>query len=276
MSRYTPWWLHNLLDPNSPFIPWVLLLQLLVLLVHLYIVYWVYRDAAWRYNRGAPWGLATALLPLGGWMFYLAYRRSPLVALDREDAELFDDTEHQWTDYDDYKQRKGAGLFRELVEEGRSYSQRVRMSRLRELRGPLTPEERSEVRELRRRRRSDARQQRAERRLQARAAAKQKRVERRERATVSGAHGTTYKLSERRQRAMQRKLAVVEQLRSLPREDAALEELIYEMRYAEALEQARESLAVALELEDAQGVATFQAYVERLERLVDVPADQRP
>jgi hypothetical protein len=269
----TPRWMDNLFDANNPFVPWLLLFDLVLLLLHIYIVYWVYRDALWRYNRGAPWGLFAAVFPIGGWLFYLMYRKSPLVELDRIDAELFDETEHQWTDYDTYKANRGQNLFKELFtnEEGRSYSPWVQLSRAREGRKALTPEERRDVRQLRRQRRAELRQRRTERR----AAARQQRTERRQaarqRQTVTGAHGTSFRLSDRRQRAIQRQLAVMEQLKTLPREDQALEDLIFEMRYAEALAQARAALEVAREMADTQGVTTYEHYIQRLEALL---ADQ--
>jgi hypothetical protein len=74
-------------------------------LVHLVLVYWVYRDALWRYNRGAPWALMCMVLPFAGWGFYLLYRHSPLVEFDRIDAELFDE-DFIWTDYDTYKRTR--------------------------------------------------------------------------------------------------------------------------------------------------------------------------
>ena len=54
-------WLHGVkqglryfFDLDNPFIPWMLIIYMFLLLVHLAIVYWVYRDALYRYNRGAP------------------------------------------------------------------------------------------------------------------------------------------------------------------------------------------------------------------------------
>ena len=73
--------------------PWLLIIDLVALLIHLALVYWVYRDALARYNRGAPWAVLAAIFPLGGWLFYLLYRKSPLVEFDRIDAELFDEAE---------------------------------------------------------------------------------------------------------------------------------------------------------------------------------------
>ena len=44
--------------------------------------------------------------------------------------------------------------------------------------------------------------------------------------------------------------------------------MIYDMRYPEALTAAREGLGVAEDMKDKQGVATYEAYIERLERLI--------
>jgi hypothetical protein len=251
----------------------VLLFNLVLLLLHIYVVYWVYRDALYRYNRGAPWALFTALLPLGGWLFYLGYRKSPLVDFDRIEAEVFDETEHEWTDFDAYKQNQGAEMFREMGAifrrgEGGGYNAFIRASRERELRPKLTPEQRAEALALRRQRKIDARKARADKILAQRQKRRERIQESRERQTVVGLHGQAQRLSDRKQRALRRQLAVVEQLKALPREDDALEQLIYEMRYSEALEQAKSNLELAREMNDAQGRVTFEAYVARLERLL--------
>jgi hypothetical protein len=264
--------LTSLFDADNPFVPWLLVIDLVLILLHIYVVYWVYRDAAWRYNRGAPWGLITAALPLAGWMFYLAYRSSPLVQFDRLEAEDFDETEHEWTDYDTYRADRGKGWFKELVGDAGGYSAWAQLSRAREKRKRLTPEERREVRRLRSERRSKARIQRAERIKANRQRKKDLRLAAKDRQTVVGLHGQTQRMSDRKQRALRRQLAVVEQLKLLPREDTQLEELIYEMRYSDALAQAREQLEVAREMEDQQGVVTYESYIERLERLTTTDA----
>lgn len=266
----TPRWLEHLLDPGNPFMPWVSIILLSAVLLHLVCVYWVYRDALQRYNRGAPWALAAALVPLGGWLFYLLYRSSPLVDFDREEAELFDESEHQWTDYDESR-FKSAGLFRELGslirEEAGGYSARLSASRSAELRRQMTPEERRDVALLRRQRRLDARKSRAERSAAVKLARRQRRALRRDAELVPGGRGLV-RLSERRQRAVRKQLHLLEQLRELPREDPALEELIFEMKYAEALAQARDKLAVAQELNDRQGIVSAEAYIARLSQLL--------
>lgn len=266
----TPRWLEHLLDPGNPFVPWVTLLLLGAVVLHLVCIYWVYRDALARYNRGAPWALATALLPLGGWLFYLLYRSSPLVEFDREEAELFDETEHQWTDYDESRFKSG-GLFKELGsiirEEAGGYSERIRNSRSAELRRRMTPEERRDVALLRRQRRVDARKARAERSAAVKQARRQRAQRRREAELVPGGRGLV-RLSERKQRAVRKQLQLIEQLRELPREDPALEDLIFEMQYADALAQARDKLAVAQEMHDRQGVVSAEAYIERLTKLL--------
>jgi len=255
---YEPQWLENLLDPRNPFVPWLLLTDLCAILVHVYLVWWVYRDAAWRYNRGAPWGLITALIPVAGWMFYLAYRNSPLVEFDRLEAEDFD-ADHEWTDYDTYKANRGQAWFKDLF---------TRDAAAGEVKRKVDPGERLEVRRLRAERKAEARRKRAERIAGKREQRRQRKVAARERQTVVGAHGEVSRLSDRKQRALHRQLAVVEQLKTLPREDTSLEDLIYEMKYAEALKQAQEALEVAREMNDAQGVVTYEAYVQRLEGLI--------
>jgi hypothetical protein len=255
---------QNLLSPDNPFVPWLLVMDLVAFLVYIYMVYWVYRDAAWRYNRGAPWALICALVPLAGWMFYLAYRVSPLVELDRLEAEDFEE-EHEWTDYDDYKARRDKAWFKDLVRPADPQA----LARWREQRRKLSPQERREVRQLRAQRKAAAKQTRAERIAGRREAKRERKVEARERQTVVGLHGVSQRMSDRKQRALKSQLAVVEQLKALPREDAQLEELIYEMRYDDALKQAQDALEVAREMSDHQGVVTYETYLERIEKVMN-------
>ncbi len=264
--------LHWFFEADNPFVPWLLVIDLILLLAHLYVVYWVYRDALWRYNRGAPWAFAVALLPLAGWMFYLFYRRSPLVELDREDAELFDESEHEWTDFDQYKANQSSEMFRELnifrKREGGGYSPWVQRSREKELGRPLTAEEKKDIRKLRQEKALAARQARIEANKGRVEARKQKALQRREDQKKVGAHGSVLRLSERKQKQVAQKLALMEQLKALPREDPVLEDLIYEMKYVEALSTARGNLALAEEAQDNQGIVTARAYIDRLERLI--------
>ena len=266
--------LRNLLDPDNPFVPWMLIIDLVLLGVHLAIVYWVYRDALLRYNRGAPWAVLAMLLPIAGWLFYLMYRSSSLVQLDRIEAELFDESEHEWTDYDTYKANQGSALFKELSSyikrpEAEGYSPWVRLSRQRELKKQLTPKEKKARKEQQALERQEARKKRLERRAEARELRRLRKKEAKERTVMRGAHGFSFKLSEGRQKRLQRKLELVEKLKTMPREDDYLEGLIYEMRYAEALQAASDGLATAEEMNDQQGVITYQHYLERINRLLE-------
>lgn len=269
------WWVNlrttwrTLVDPDNPFIPWMLVFDLVLVAVHLAIVYWVYRDAMLRYNRGAPWAVLAAVFPVGGWLFYLLYRQSPLVQFDRIEAELFDESEHEWTDYDNYRTTIGKQLFTEVSSlwrkpEGQGYSPWVQLSRLRELRKAPTAEQLQERQE----RRVEKRKQRAQRREEARRQKAERAQAKRERTTMTGRHGFRYKLSDRRQRRLKGRLEIAEKLKTVAREDAGLEELIYEMKYPEALKTAREALEVAEEMKDAQGVVTYKAYLERIQRIM--------
>ena len=266
--------LRNLLDPDNPFVPWLLIIDLVLLGAHLAIVYWVYRDALVRYNRGAPWAVLAMLLPVAGWLFYLMYRSSSLVQLDRIEAELFDESEHEWTDYDTYKANQGSALFKELTSfvrkpEAEGYSPWIRMSRARELKKQLTPEEKQARKEQLAIERQEARKKRLERRAQAREQKRQRRKEAKERTVLRGAHGFSFRLSEGRQKRLQRKLELVEKLKTMPREDEYLENLIYEMKYQEALATARDGLSTAREMNDQQGVITYEHYLERINRQLE-------
>jgi len=269
------WWanLHytwrNLMDPDNPFIPWMLIFDLVLIAAHLAIVYWVYRDALRRYNRGAPWAVLAMLIPIGGWLFYLLYRQSPLVQFDRIESELFDESEHEWTDYDNYRTSIGKQLFSEVSSlwrqpEGEGYSPWIKLSRLRELRKIPSPAEQKARADAR----LEKRKERARQREEARQAKTERTQAKRERTTMTGRHGFRYKLSDRGQSKLKRRLEVVEKLKAVPREDQALEDLIYEMKYDAALKGAREALEVAEEMKDPQGIVTYQAYIERIERII--------
>jgi hypothetical protein len=273
--RWQGWfnWLKYFFAPDNPFLSWMLVLDLLAIAAHLFMVYWVYKDALKRYHRGAPWGVLAALLPVAGWLLYLLYRSSPLVDFDRIEFQTFDETDQEWTDYDTYKANRHAAMFASLKsslrrEEGSGYSEWIKQSRAREIKRKLTPAELAQRKAERRQTRAERKQQKLERRQQALALRQQRRQAQRERQSMTGAHGFTFKLSDRKQRSLQRKMAVVEQLKHLPREDQALEELIYDMRYTEALQAAQDGLAVAQEMRDPQGVVTYETYVSRLLELI--------
>jgi hypothetical protein len=270
--------LEQFFDPNNPFIPWILMLELLILLAHLYIIFWVYRDALQRYNRGAPWAALAAFFPIGGWMFYLLYRNSQLVEFDRIEAETFDETEPQWTDYDNYRANQSTKWFRDIRAlwggEASGYSPWVRASRLREQRGTLTPAEKEA-------RRKDALAQRAQRKAESQQLREERQVARREKKKSAreariktGAHGIRYRMSRGRERRLERDLSLVGQLRQLPREDKIIEELIYEMDYVEALKAAHDGLAISSEMGDLQGEITYKGYIERIERLLEDESEE--
>ena len=147
------------------------------------------------------------------------------------------------------------------------------MSRLRELRRSLTPEEKQARRDQRRAALAHRKQQRLERRKQKALRRREAKHARRERTTMTAAHGFRFRMSERQQRGWQRKLEVVEKLKTVAREDQLLEEMIYEMDYAGALAAARDSLAIAEEMGDQQAIITYRAYIERLEGLLRSAGD---
>ncbi len=265
--------LRYLFSSDNPFVPWMLVIDLVLLVLHLSIVYWVYRDALARFNRGAPWAVLAAVLPVAGWLFYLLYRNSPLVQLDRIEAELFDEDEPEWTDYDAQQAKQGSVLFQELGSlwrkaEAEGYSPWIRHSRARELYGKLTPKERKARAEERHKRRDERRAELAVKRETAREKRKARISNKRERTTLAAAHGFMVKMSEGRQRKIKRRLELVTKLQALPREDERLEEMIYNMEYRRALQSARDSLGVAEEMGDKQGTATFESYIARLERII--------
>lgn len=262
-------WLKYFLDPDNPFVPWMLVIDLLLIAVHFSMVYWVYRDALKRYNRGAPWAALAAVLPVAGWAFYLLYRISPLVQFDHIESQTYDETQFEWTDYDEYKANRNKAMFASIKslwrgEEGSGYSPWVRASRARELGKALTPEEKEQRRKERIERRQKQREQAKQRLRQSRQDKALRRKKAKQQRTMQGAHGFKFSLSERRQRAVKRKMELMDKLKQLPRQDADVEELIYQMNYSGALQQAQDKLVVAKEFNDQQGIITYETYVQRI------------
>lgn len=264
-------------DPDNPFIRWLIIFDVLILLVHVSMIYWVYRDASWRYNRGAPWALFAALFPFGGWLFYILYRISPLPQFDRNEQDMFDEDDHEWNDYDEYRANRSSGLFQELYEathEGSGYTAEQRQSRRRELRGKLSPEEIVARREQRLAEKQQKREANTENRQKRKASSKQRKLESKERSKMTGRHGFSFRMSDRRQRQIKKQLQMLDTLKSLPREDRIIEEMIYEMDYIGALAAAADALEIATEMGDAQGVVTYERYVERIDRMIQEELDE--
>jgi hypothetical protein len=258
-------------DPDNPFIRWLIILDVLILLAHVSMIYWVYRDASWRYNRGAPWALFAAIFPFGGWLFYILYRISPLPQFDRAEQDMFDEDDHDWNDYDEYRANRSSGLFQELYEasmEGSGYTAEQRQSRRRELRGQLSPEEIVARREQRLAERAQKKAARAENKVQRQTTAKQRKLDSRERSKMTARHGFSFRMSDRRQRQIKKQLQLLDTLKNLPREDQIIEEMIYEMDYIGARAAASDALEIATEMQDAQGIVTYERYVERIERMI--------
>ncbi|MEZ5338732.1 MAG: hypothetical protein R3F46_10765 [bacterium] len=263
---------QGFLDPENPFISWLVIFDLAILLTHLFMVFWVYRDASWRYNRGAPWALFSFIFPLGGWLFYLLYRISPLTQFDRAEQELFDDDEHEWTDYDEYKANRSGSLFQELYEasmEGSGYTAEQRQSRRRELRRQLTPEEKVARREERLKEKQLRQEKLEQLRTKKKEDRRQAKQDARERSKMTGRHGFSFRMSDRRQRRIKQQLQMLESLKALPREDQIIEEMIFEMDYVGAQQAAQDALEIAREMNDAQGIITYEKYLERVNRLID-------
>lgn len=263
---------RNFLDPDNPFISWLLIFDAAILLAHIWLVFWVYRDASWRYNRGAPWALFTFIFPVGGWLFYLLYRISPLTQFDRAEQEMFDDGDHDWNDYDEYKANRSASLFQELYEasmEGSGYTAEQRQSRRRELRKQLTPEEKVARREQRLKEKQERQEKLKAARQEKKADRRKQRREARERTKMTGRHGFSFRLSNRRQQQIRKQLQMLETLKTLPREDQIIEEMIFEMDYVGALQAAKDALEIAREMGDSQGELTYEKYIERIERLLE-------
>jgi hypothetical protein len=241
--------------PDNPFI--LMLIFDLVLLAALAIVYWVYATRCPVQPRAV--GGAGRDLP-GGWLLP-ALPPEPQ-EFDRIEAELFDEAEHDGR----IKRLPPRVISSCSAKSARCGAMAARATALDQAVAT------AQLQAADTRAAAGASGARVEKR-----SARQRRVETRQQRAARARRGTSAPMTARRlplqltcrQRAFHGRLEVTEKLKTVAREDPALEELIYDMKYLEALKAAREALGIAEEMSDAQGIVTYRAYVERIERIME-------
>ncbi len=238
--RYLKHWLAE----NIGQIPLLAALAVLLLL-YLYHIWWVYRDAQYRYNKGLFWALIAAAVPGGGYAFYLMYRVSPLVEHDLEEEELGLYGSPELAEYIRRKRAEERMLaYLRARRKMELYLSRLRERYLSRLLAVFSFERQS-------RRLSDFLSRQSER-----LAPVVRRVGSRAARAIRHAGWST-----------QGRLEFYRMIRELPTEDPVLEELIYEERLAEARRLAEDNLRIAEEQGDRRAINTYRHYLKRLEGL---------
>lgn len=254
---------------------------LLLALLWLATVRWTFQDSTARFRSGWAWLVIAAVLPFLGWGFYLLYRGSSLVEYDEmERAERIAVSRElkRWT------WRKDREALQALVAHAVELTDKER-SRLREraitFRRRYSPREiwRGFVQGFRANLRRTAMRMKPKPRARPEHAPK---AETQADETVVAAttqdaekkasaadpkYGTRGRAAGRRERRKQKYEEMLQFLAETPQEDSYLEELIYNGKYALALEIARDNLAIAREMSDRRKVVTYEKYVARLKEL---------
>lgn len=238
--RYLRHWLAE----NIGQLPLLLALGVLFLL-YLYHIWWVYRDAQYRYNKGLFWALIAALVPGGGYAFYLMYRVSPLVEYDLEEEELGLYGSPELSEYIRRKRAEERMLaYLRARRRMELYLSRLRERYLSRLLSVINFERQS-------RRLADFISRQSERFMPV-----ARRVGSRAARAIRHAGWST-----------RGRLEFYRMIRELPTEDPTLEELIYEERLEEARKLAQDNLRIAEEQGDRRAINTYRHYLERLDEL---------
>ncbi len=245
---------------NNPFVPWERIWAGLFLAVYLYIIYWTYRDAQSRYYNGVWFALFAAVFPIGGWLFYLLYRQSSLVAYDVIDMhERFFERipEVEYDLYLAYSRQEaldnlfaqmkqfflGEGL-KEEVATG-TYPEHIMRSR---------EKEQVQAREVKVR----------ENYFRAR-----KKVHSR----LAGLGRVAQRVSSPMRMQVEEHLSILDKLTESPLPDRELEELIYEGRLKLAKMYAEDQLLIAKEQNDERRIYSYKAHLKRVEELIQREQD---
>ncbi len=250
--RYLDWefWAAN------PFVPWDRIWAAAVLAVYLYQIYWVYRDAQKRFANGVWFGLLAAVLPFGGWLFYLLYRGSSLVDYDMIDLRERIFERYPAVEYDLYLAYKRQEALDNTLERAKAFFFAEGVGAL-EAATDTYPEHimRSREKEL--------------------AAAREKRVREaydRARARVSEHAASTAETVSRilspRRRRLEEKLELMDALTEAPLPDPELEDLIYQGKLRVARMYCEDQLQIAKEMNDERRILSYQKHLLRVEGLL--------
>jgi hypothetical protein len=250
--RYLDWefWAGN------PFIPWDRIWAAVVLAVYLYQIHWVYRDAQRRFTTGIWFALLAAVLPFGGWLFYLLYRQSSLVDYDMIDLRERIFERYPAVEYDLYLAYKRQEALDNTLVRAKAFFFAEGVGAL-EAATDAYPEHimRSREKEL--------------------AAAREKKVrETYERARIrvgeraaSTAVTVGRAFSPRRTR-LEEKLSLMDTLTEAPLPDRELEDLIYLGKLRVARMYCEDQLQIAKEMNDERRILSYQKHLKRVEELL--------
>ena len=246
---------------NNPFVPWERIWAGLTLAVYLYLIYWTYRDAERRFNSGVWFGLLAAILPVGGWVFYLLYRQSSLTTYDmiEQREKLFE--RHPAIEYELYLAYKRQEALDEMIQRMKAF-----------LLGEGLPETEPSVSDYPEHiMRSRERELAQHREKKIREAYERTRTRVRTRLSVIG-QSVQRRVSPRRVE-MADKLALMGKLTEIPLPDHQLEELIYEGKLKIAKMYCEDQLQIAKEQNDERRIFSYKHHLRHIEELLQREKD---
>jgi len=264
---------------QNPFVSSGLIALLLIAALWLYTVGWTFLDADTRFRRGWAWLVIAAVLPFVGCGFYLLYRRSSLIEYDEQERAERVTVSRELKRWTWRRDRNAVRAFFTSVaaltdkERSRLRERAITFRRrysMRELWRGFVPGFRANARRLAVRIKPKPRLRpthvpKAE--TQADGTVVAATTQGAEKAAPAPKYGKRGASGQKRERRKQKYEEMLQFLAETPQQDAYLEELIYNGKYALALEIARDNLAIAREMSDARKVVTYEKYVARLKEL---------
>jgi hypothetical protein len=247
---------------NNPFVPWERIWAGLTLAVYLYLIYWTYRDAERRFNSGVWFGLLAAILPVGGWVFYLLYRQSSLTTYDiiEQREKLLD--RHPAIEYELYLAYKRQEALDEMIQRMKAF-----------LLGEGLPETEPAISDYPEHiMRSRERELAQHREQKVREVYERARTRVRTRLSVIG-QSVQRGVSPRRIE-MADKLALMGKLTEIPLPDRQLEELIYEDKLKIAKMYCEDQLQIAKEQNDERRIFSYKHHLRHIEELIQREKDK--
>jgi hypothetical protein len=246
---------------SNPFVPWARIWAGLALAAYLYLIYWTYRDAERRFNSGVWFGLLAAVLPVGGWVFYLLYRQSSLTTYDiiEQREKLFD--RHPAIEYELYLAYRRQEALDEMVQRMKAF-----------LLGEGLPETEPAVTDypehIMRSREKELAQHREKK---VREVYERTRARVRTRLSVIG-QSVQRGVSPRRVEVANQ-LALMGKLTETPLPDRQMEELIYEGKLNVAKMYCEDQLQIAKEQNDERRIFSYKHHLRHIEELIQREKD---
>ncbi len=255
-------WLDINFWATNPFIPWDRIFSGIVLLIYLYQIWWVYRDAEKRYFSGVWFALLAAIVPLGGWLFYLLYRSSSLPELDLLEIREKLLERGSSIDYEIYLARQRQVAIERSLAWVRGFLKPPQKN-LSEIKVHSYPDEiiRSREKELLKSRKENAKES-FEPFLNF--------VENIAKGIVSAFR----QIIAPNYMSVRKKLKFYDKVREAPLVDEDLENLLQSGLYILAKEDCQAKLRLASEQNDARRMRTYEVYLARINRLIKAEKEE--